>query len=76
MPGFFDRNLLKVSLAEAERHIADAEHCVVRQRMVVAGLELCGRDTRQATDLLRQFEMLQAKYVADRDRLRRELGLY
>jgi hypothetical protein len=43
--------------------------------MVVAGLELCGRDSSRATQFLRQFEELQATYVADRDRLRKELGL-
>jgi hypothetical protein len=75
MPRILDRGLLKKSLARAERHVANVEHDVARQRMVVAGLELCGRDTNRAAHLLRYFEELQAAYLTDRDLLRKELGL-
>jgi hypothetical protein len=43
--------------------------------MVVAGLELRGHDSSRATHVLRQFEQLQAKHIAERDRVRKELGL-
>jgi hypothetical protein len=69
-----DRELLEEALAVAERHISDAERDVARQRMVVAGLELCGRDTSRATHLLRQFERSLAILVANRNRLRKELA--
>jgi hypothetical protein len=75
MPGILDRDLLKKSLAHVERQVANVEHDVARQRMVVAGMELCGHDATRATHLLRQFEELQAAYLADRDRLRKELLL-
>jgi hypothetical protein len=70
-----DRKLLEKSLAQAERHVAEAEHEVSRQRMVVAGLELRGHDSSRATHVLRQFEQLQAKHIAERDRVRKELDL-
>ena len=75
MPGILERDLLRTSLAVAERHVAEAEHEVARQRMIVAGLALRGRDSGRATQLLRRFEKLLAMHVADRDRLRKELGL-
>jgi hypothetical protein len=75
MSGISDRDLLKISLAHAECHVANVEHDVARQRMVVAGMELCGHDATRATHLLRQFEEVLAMHIADRDRLRKELGL-
>jgi len=75
MPRILDQDLLKKRLARAERHVANIEHDLARQRMVVAGLKLCGRDTNRAANLLRYFEALQAAYSADRDLLRKELGL-
>jgi hypothetical protein len=42
---------------------------------LVAKLERDGHPTLQATDTLMQFEELQATHIADRDRLRRELGV-
>ena len=70
-----DQELLQNSLAVAERHVADAEQEVARQQMIVAGLELSGRDAGRATQLLRKFEELLARHTAERDCLRRELGL-
>jgi hypothetical protein len=75
LPRILDRDLLKKNLARADRQVANLEHDVARQRMVVAGLELCGRDTNRAARLLRYFEELQAAYSADRNLLRKELGL-
>jgi hypothetical protein len=70
-----DRELLERSLAQAERHIAEGEAHLVRQRALVARLELGGYDTSEAIRLLRQFEELQAFHLAHRDRLRKELGV-
>jgi len=75
MPRILDRDLIEKRLAHAERHVANVERDVARQRMVVAGLELCGRDTSRATSLVRYFEELHAAYVAYRDLLRKELAL-
>jgi hypothetical protein len=47
---------------------------VDRQREIVAELKRHGHEWRQAMDLLHQFEEKQAMHVADRDRLRKELG--
>jgi hypothetical protein len=70
-----DRELLEEELAVAERHLSDAERDVARQRMVVAGLEHCGRDTAGPTQLLQRLEEVLAIHIAHRDRLRKELGL-
>ena len=50
------------------------EH-VARQRELVAKLERDGHPTFQAVETLAQFEELLGLHIADRDRLRRELGL-
>lgn len=47
----------------------------VSSRMIIAGLDLCGRDISRATHLLRLFEELQAMYVADRDLAPQGMGL-
>jgi hypothetical protein len=70
-----DRKLLQTSLAQAERHVVEGERHVARQRNLVTALERDGHDTSRAVQLLCQFEELQAMHVADRDRLRKELGL-
>jgi hypothetical protein len=41
----------------------------------VARLERDGHDPSQAMHMLQQFQELQALHIADRDRLRKELGL-
>lgn len=66
--------MLRQHLAQAERHVAEGERRIARQRELVAELARDGHDTDQATQLLRQFEELQALHVVDRDRLRKELG--
>ena len=75
MSGILDRDSLEISLAHAERQVANVEQDVARQRMVVAGMELCGHDATRATHLLWQFEEVLATHIADRDRLRSELEL-
>jgi hypothetical protein len=70
-----DRATLEEYLALAERHVAAGERLVARQRELVAQLEHDGHDISEATRLLDQLEQFQALYIADRDRLRKELGL-
>jgi hypothetical protein len=61
-------------LALAERHVAEGEHRVARQRELVAELERAEHDVADARGLLSQFEELLAMHVEHRDRLRSELG--
>jgi hypothetical protein len=70
-----DRATLEEHLALAAAHVAAGERLVARQRELVAQLERDGHDTLEATKVLNQLEQLQALYIADRDRLRKELGL-
>lgn len=72
-----DRAALEQSLAEAQRHVIGGEHHVARQRTIVAGLERDGQveAAANAARLLKQFEEVLSLHVADRDRLRKKLGL-
>jgi hypothetical protein len=70
-----DRAMLEAHLAQAERHVAEGERHLARQREIVAQLKDHGHDWREAMNLLHQFEDMQALHVADRDLLRKELGL-
>ena len=67
--------MLRQHLAQTERHLEEGERHVARQRDVVAELERADRDSRAAKMLLRHIEAWLALRVADRDRLRKELGL-
>ena len=66
---------LEWQLLQAERHVSEGESHVARVRAVIAERQHQGLDVREATDLLRQFEELQATHIADRNRLRKGLGL-
>jgi hypothetical protein len=70
-----DRMLLVEHLTQAARHVAAGERHVERQRRIVAHLKREGRDVREASDLLLQFEVMQALHMAEWDRLRNELAL-
>jgi hypothetical protein len=70
-----NREKLRERLDQAERNIADARRHVGRLRELVAELQRSGSDLRLATNLLHQFEHRLATYIAERDRLRKELGL-
>jgi hypothetical protein len=63
-------------LARAERHVTASEHHVARQRQVVAERQHEGFDAREATRLLGLFEQLLTLHIAERNRLRKELGDY
>jgi hypothetical protein len=69
-----DRALIEQQLAVAERLVLEAEQNVTRQRERIAQLEGSGFDATMSRDILRQFEQSQAIYIADRERLRRELA--
>ena len=66
-------SLIELHLALAEEHLAKGERHIARQRDVVQLLSRGGYDTTAARELLRDFEQSQAMYLADRERLRKEL---
>jgi hypothetical protein len=69
-----DREFLADRLALAERHVAEGEHHLARQRALIASMPEHGGQRVMATDLLRTFESTQALHIADRDRIREELS--
>jgi hypothetical protein len=69
-----DRAMLQDRLAAAERHVSEAERHVANQREHVSQLEREGHETGHAKRLLEQLEEVLAIHVAERDRLREELG--
>ena len=69
-----DRAAIELHLASAEEHVALEVDNVECQREIILKLELDGHDTVEAQRLLVYFEEELAMHVADRDRLRRELG--
>jgi len=70
-----NRAMLEDHLAATEQQLAEVERHVAYQRELVAQLEYDGHDTAQATEILKQFEEVLAMHVADRDWLRKALGL-
>jgi hypothetical protein len=70
-----DREILEEHLAQADRHVEEGWGHLDRQRKVIAELERDGHGAREARRLLHQFEEMQAMHIADRDRLRQELGM-
>jgi hypothetical protein len=61
-------------LVQAERHMADGEQHILRQRAFVAQLERDGRDASLSRNLLQCFEDLQRLHIADFHRLLEELA--
>jgi len=70
-----DRDTLKQHLAQAEGYMAMSKGHIASQRAFVAGLSRDGHDASQATSLLLRFEELQQLHIADRNRLRGQLGM-
>jgi len=60
-------------LTLAERHIAEGEQRIERQRQIVRELHNDGRDLATAMILLTQFEELHLLHIKDRDRARAAL---
>ncbi len=69
-----DRALWEEHLARAEQRIARSEATIARQKSAIEELQLAKLETRSARELLAQFEQLLDLQIADRDRLREELG--
>jgi len=68
-----DRAVIVDHLSKAERHVAQGERHIVRQREIVFEIDARGGDSASARSLLRQFLRTQAMHVAGRDRVRAEL---
>ena len=75
MSSHMNRAMLEAHLVATERPLAEVQRHVAYQRELVAQLERDGYNTAEATRLLKQFEEVLAMHIADRDRLRKELGL-
>jgi hypothetical protein len=69
-----DRSLLLRHLARVEQRIAESEKIIARQKAIAAQQEAARLEARTSRELLAQFQQLLELQVADRDRLRRELG--
>ena len=69
--------ILKCHLIDAERHAADGERLLQRQRQIVAELERDRHENAaaQARQLLETLEETQRLHISDRDRLQEELRL-
>jgi len=63
------------SLKLAEWHIAAGQRDIARQRALITRIASVGHDTTVAERLLRTLEESQRLHFADRNRLRRALGL-
>jgi hypothetical protein len=68
-----DRTTIRNHLEQARRHVADSERHIALQRQIVAEKERDGHDTSISRQLLGQFEQIYAMYLAERDRLEKEL---
>jgi hypothetical protein len=69
-----DRAVLQGQLQMAEDLVQRTEENIVFQRQMIATLDRGGHDVRAARMFLRRLEAKQAKHVADRDRLFKELA--
>jgi hypothetical protein len=69
-----DRALWEEHLARVEQRIAHTEKTIGRQKSDIEKLELANLETRSARQLLTEFEQLLHLQIADRNRLREELG--
>jgi hypothetical protein len=69
-----DRATLLDHLAIALRNVSEGERHIAQQHEIIASLERDGFDASAAKAVLLQFEELQRMHIADRDRLKKELG--
>jgi hypothetical protein len=60
-------------LALSEERVARAEMFLQKQRALIEGLRTTGQDATEASEVLLAFQELQARSIANRDRLRQEL---
>jgi len=68
-----DRDFLERALAQADRHVAQGEAILARQRAMVEASERGGRDVARSKDFLSVLEESQRLLIADRERLRKDL---
>ena len=68
------RAMILAHLWNTERHLAEGEDRLDRQRDTILNLRKAGRDTMQAEDLLRHFEASRAFHIASRAFLLAELA--
>jgi hypothetical protein len=73
MPGM-DRPTLQLRLKEVEDLVQRVEENILFQRQMIATLDRGGHDVKAARMFLKRLEAKQAKHVADRDRLFKELA--
>jgi hypothetical protein len=69
-----NRTALQRRLQEAEDLVQRVEENIAFQRKMIATLDRGGHDVKAARMFLRRLEAMQAKHVADRDRLLKELA--
>jgi hypothetical protein len=68
-----DRKIIADRLAQSERHVAQDDGHIKKQRELIAKLEENRLDTARAEELLDTLSSLQEAHIAERDRLRGEL---
>lgn len=73
-PERIDRSLLLAQLLTTEKHISATARNLLRQQSIIQELRRRGDDTRYAQSLLQRLQEVQAMRIADRDRMRAELG--
>ena len=69
-----DRTLLKQHLARAERHLAEGQAHIEKQRAIIATLEQRGQDAGMARELLANLLRTQELHEQNREQILRELG--
>jgi len=69
-----DKATLQHRLQEAEGLVRRGEEDIAFQRQTIATLDKGGHDVEAAIMFLRRLEAKQAKHVADRDRLFKQLA--
>ena len=72
--GGMDRPTLQLRLKEAESLVQRMEENIVFQRQMIAALDRGGHDVKAAKMFLRRLEATQAKHLADRDGLFKDLA--
>jgi hypothetical protein len=69
-----DRATLQHRFQEAEELAQRVEENIALQRKMIATLDRGGHDVKAARMFLKRLEAKQAKHIADRDRLFKELA--
>ena len=70
------RALLLEHLEVAARHVADGEHHIRRQEILIADLGRAGHGTKPAESFLQELKAAQQVHLASQDRIKRELTIF